>query len=118
MDRQHKPCPATGTRLRSNLRTLCRMGVDHAFHDFKKQGVPADLAPGWARAVGWEKLLNRKGTAWRALDVATQTSVVDADSACAVMQVHASTVKRPVVVWNDAGVTVGFDAAAWEARLP
>ena len=60
---------------------LTANGLDCPFHDFKKQGVPADLAPGWARAVGWEKLLNRKGTAWRALDAATQASVVDAHSA-------------------------------------
>ena len=97
---------------------LTEHGVEYAFHDFKKQGVPADLAPGWARAVGWEKLLNRKGTAWRALDAATQASVVDVQSACAVMQNHASTVKRPVVVWRDDSVTVGFDTTIWTARLP
>jgi arsenate reductase-like glutaredoxin family protein len=44
--------------------------------------------------------------------------VVDAHSACAVMQNHASTVKRPVVVWSDASVTVGFDTTIWTARLP
>ena len=44
--------------------------VDHQFHDFKKQGVPADFLPGWIAAVGWETLVNRKGTTWRKLDEA------------------------------------------------
>ena len=41
---------------------------------------------------------------------------VDAASATALMSAHPSLIKRPVVDWGDA-VTVGFDPAAWEARL-
>ena len=90
----------------------------YEFHDFKKQGVPTELLPGWMKAVGWEKLLNRKGTTWRTLDAATQASVTDSASAQAVMQTHASVVKRPVVQWSadSSNITVGFDAAAWAAR--
>jgi Spx/MgsR family transcriptional regulator len=93
-------------------------GVAYAFHDFKKQGVPADQLPGWIAAVGWEKLVNRKGTTWRKLDAATQAAVVDAASASALMQAQPSVVKRPVVVWADGGVTVGFDSDSFAARLP
>ena len=93
-------------------------GVAYAFHDFKKQGVPADQLPGWIAAVGWEKLVNRKGTTWRKLDADTQAAVVDAASASALMQAQPSVVKRPVVVWADGGVTVGFDSASFAARLP
>ena len=93
-------------------------GVAYAFHDFKKQGVPADQLPGWIAAVGWEKLVNCKGTTWRKLDADTQAAVVDAASASALMQAQPSVVKRPVVVWADGGVTVGFDSASFAARLP
>ncbi|MBP6535352.1 MAG: arsenate reductase [Burkholderiaceae bacterium] len=93
-------------------------GLPYHFHDFKKHGVPPDLLAQWTDAVGWEKLLNRKGTTWRTLDAATQASVTDAASAQAVMQTHASVVKRPVVQWSadSSNITVGFDAAAWAAR--
>ena len=90
--------------------------VTHEFHDFKKQGVPADLLPGWIRAVGWETLVNRKGTTWRKLDEATQAAVVDATSAAQLMLTNASVIKRPVVVWADGTVTVGFSDAAFAAR--
>ena len=92
--------------------------VTYQFHDFKKQGLPLDQVDGWVKAVGWEKLLNRRGPTWRQLDAAVQATVVDAPSAKAVMQANTSVVKRPVVHWPDGRITVGFDAAAWEAQKP
>ena len=97
---------------------LADQGVDYAFHDFKKLGVPADRLPHWMAAVGWEKLVNRKGTTWRKLDLATQAAVVDAATASALVLAQPSVVKRPVVVWADGRVTVGFDAASFSTRLP
>lgn len=92
-------------------------GVAHHFHDFKKQGVPPAELDQWLSAVGWEKLLNRKGTTWRQLDEATRNTVVDAASAQALMLAHASVIKRPVVRWASGDTTVGFDAADWSNRI-
>ncbi|MDB5964628.1 MAG: uncharacterized protein JWQ72_1128 [Polaromonas sp.] len=89
----------------------------HEFHDFRKQGVPADRLAAWSGAAGWETLLNRKGTTWRKLDVAEQAGATDAAGAIALMVAHPSVIKRPVVEWDaPAGrITVGFDAGQWEA---
>jgi Spx/MgsR family transcriptional regulator len=95
---------------------LAEQGREAVFHDFKKAGVPADRLDAWADAVGWERLLNRKGTAWRKLDDALRDSVVDAASAKRVMREQASTIKRPVVEWPGGAITVGFDAADWAGR--
>lgn len=92
-------------------------GLEHVFHDFKKQGVPADRLLPWMQAVGWEKLTNRQGTTWRKLDPAVQTSVIDEASAAAVLQAHVSVIKRPVVEWADGRITVGFQADAWAIAL-
>ena len=94
---------------------LTEHGVEHAFHDFKKQGVPQDRIDAWIAELGWEALVNRKGTTWRGLDEATRAAVVDASSARALMLAHASVIKRPVVAWPQ-GHSVGFDPAAWAAR--
>lgn len=94
---------------------LTEQGYNYTFHDFKKQGVPPEKLAQWMQTVGWEKLLNRKGTTWRKLDAVTQAGVVDAASAQAVMLVHASSIKRPVVEWGD-GTSVGFDPVAWGSR--
>ena len=97
---------------------LTEHGVDYTFHDFKKQGVPADLLPGWLARAGLDTLINRRGPTWRKLDPALQASVVDTASAMAVMQAHSSVIKRPVVVWADGQVSVGFSPEAFAARLP
>ena len=94
---------------------LADNGQVYTFHDFKKQGVPADQLAQWALIPGWEKLLNRKGTTWRKLDAATQAAVQDSASAQALMLASPSVIKRPVVDWG-AEVTVGFDAAAWAEK--
>lgn len=94
---------------------LTEHSQQHAFHDFKKQGVPAEKLQAWTQSPGWEKLLNRKGTTWRKLDTATQAAVQDAASAQSLMLAHPSVIKRPVVDWGEE-VTVGFDAAAWAEK--
>lgn len=98
---------------------LSAQGVDYQFHDFKKQGVPAERLPQWIASLGWEKLLNRQGTTWRKLDAAVQAGVQDAASAVALMHEQPSIIKRPVVEWPTGAITVGFDNARWsELRGP
>lgn len=96
---------------------LSAQGLEHAFHDFKKQGVPAAALDRWLAAVGWEPLVNRKGTTWRGLDDATRAGVQDVASARALMLAHASVIKRPVVEWADGDVSVGFSTDEWTRRL-
>ncbi len=91
-------------------------GVDYSFHDFKKQGVPEAQLDIWLKTVGWETVVNRKGKMWRGLDDATKASVVDAATARAVVLSAPSIVKRPVVVWADGAVTVGFKPEAFAVR--
>ncbi|MCB8747507.1 ArsC family reductase [Rhodoferax sp. U2-2l] len=96
---------------------LAEQALEVTFHDFKKQGVPADLLPGWLAAVGWPTLVNRKGTTWRKLDEPTRLAVMDDASATALMLAQPSVIKRPVVVWGDGTVTVGFDAEVFAGRI-
>jgi len=91
-------------------------GLAYEFHDFRKQGVPIAQLPGWLAAAGWELLLNRKGTTWRKLGEATRLAVMDAPSAAALMLAQPSVIKRPVVVWPNGQLSVGFDAAVFAAR--
>ena len=92
---------------------LSEQGITYEFHDFKKQGVPAERLPQWMQAVGWEKLLNRQGTTWRKLDADTQAGAQDAAGAAALMQQQPSVIKRPVVQWPHGRITVGFAPDTW-----
>ena len=100
---------------------LTQNGLEYQFHDFKKQGVPVERLDAWMAAVGWEKLLNRKGTSWRKLDPATQATAIDAESAAKLLILNASLIKRPVVEWTDspssADISVGIDVESWAKRV-
>ena len=85
-------------------------GLAYAFHDFKKQGVPELRLDAWIAALGWEALVNRKGTTWRKLDEATRAGIVDAASAKALMLAQASVIKRPVVEQGGRVLGAGLDA--------
>ena len=95
---------------------LTANGSGFTFHDYGRLGLPDGALERWSDAVGWESLLNRRGTTWRRLDAAQQAGAVDAAGANALMQAHPSLIKRPVVEWDDGTVTVGFDAILWAAR--
>jgi Spx/MgsR family transcriptional regulator len=92
---------------------LTEHGIEHRFHDFKRDGLPEAELERWLAALGWERLLNRAGTTWRKLDEARRDSVVDTASAAALMRAQPSVVKRPVVQWRDGALTVGFKAEDW-----
>ncbi len=91
--------------------------VPYQFHDFKKQGVPQPAVDRWLESLGWEKLLNRKGTMWRKLTPEQQAGVTDAATARALALDVPSVIKRPVMDWGGGHYTVGFDEAAWSQRL-
>src|SRR5690606_5031277 len=85
------------------------------FRYCKKEGAaPARLSQ-WADTVGWEALLNRRGTTFRALPEADKAEI-DRAKALQLMQAHPSLIKRPVVEHGQ-GVLVGFDPAEWQRVL-
>lgn len=90
-------------------------GVDYQFHDFKKDGLHEELLSRWESAVGWETLLNRRGTTWRKLPEEVRDTI-SAQSARAIMLDNPSIIKRPVVESGD-DVRVGFSADEWSAWL-
>src|SRR5215475_12711584 len=81
-------------------------GVAYAFHDYKAAGIDRGRLESWSREVGWETLLNRAGTTFRALPDKDKTGLTD-KKAIALMMAQPSMIKRPVL---DVGgeLLVGF----------
>lgn len=90
-------------------------GVAHDFHDYKKSGIDAATLERWEKVLGWEILLNRRGTTWRKLDEATRASV-DRAGALRLMQEQPSLIKRPVLESGKV-LLCGFDANTWQQAL-
>jgi arsenate reductase (glutaredoxin) len=94
---------------------LDQHGLAYTFHDYKKQGADPERISGWVERAGWETVLNRRGTTFRALPDSDKADM-DAEKAVAIMAAHPSCIKRPVVE-HAGGLLVGFDATAWEQAL-
>ena len=90
-------------------------GVDYDFHDYKKSGIDAATLARWEKVLGWEILLNRRGTTWRKLDPAIQAGI-DRGGALRLMQKQPSLIKRPVL---ESGGTLlcGLNPEAWRQAL-
>ena len=90
-------------------------GVAYAFHDYKTQGIGRGQLEAWARAVGWEALLNRAGTTFRKLPDKDKAGL-DETKAIALMIAQPSMIKRPVL---DVGgkLLVGFNSEIYAQAL-
>ncbi len=91
---------------------LAEEGIDHTFHDYKKLGVTPAHLKRWAKAVGWEKLLNRAGTTFRKLPPEAKENITK-DKALALMVEQPSMIKRPVLEANGE-VLVGFKPESYQ----
>ena len=90
--------------------------LDFEFHDFKKLGISESKLKEWADQLGWEALINKRGTTWKNLDADTQNSIISEDSAFKLMQEKTSLIKRPVIETDD-NILLGFDEQKYNAML-
>jgi arsenate reductase len=94
---------------------LDQHGVAYAFHDYKAAGIAREKLEAWARAVGWETLLNRAGTTFRALPDKDKDGL-GAGKAIALMMAQPAMIKRPVLDLGDR-LLVGFKADQYAAAF-
>ena len=89
--------------------------VDYAFHDYKSAGIDRASLEKWCNEHGWQTILNRAGTTFRALPEAEKRGL-DADRAIALMLAQPSMIKRPVLDLGDRTL-VGFKPEIYEASV-
>jgi len=82
--------------------------LNFEFHDYKKEGITKEKLQEWSKEFGWEKLVNKKGTTWRALGPEQQQKIINESSAIDLMVEKPSIIKRPVIELGDK-LVVGFD---------
>ncbi len=91
-------------------------GVAHAFHDYKASGIDRTSLEGWVKEHGWETVLNRAGTTFRALPDAEKQGL-DPEKAIALMLAQPSMIKRPVLDLGQGKTIVGFKPEIYAAAL-
>ncbi|MFC2951907.1 arsenate reductase [Marinicaulis aureus] len=97
-------------------KALEAVGEDITFHDVRADGVTKTQIANWAKAAGWEKLLNKSSTTWRGLSDAEKDGVTE-KKALALMAEHPTLIKRPIIENGPTQVFVGWSKDVQEKLL-
>ncbi|EXJ13856.1 ArsC family reductase [Imhoffiella purpurea] len=106
--------PNCGT-VKKALAWLDARGIDYQFHDYKRQGLDEPQLRAWVAELGWEAMLNRRGTTWRRQPESVREGI-DEEGAIRLMLEQPSIIRRPLL---DTGETrhLGFSEAQYEELL-
>tara|TARA_R110002110_G_scaffold344421_1_gene554408 strand:+ start:351 stop:707 length:357 start_codon:yes stop_codon:yes gene_type:complete len=87
--------------------------VEYRFHDLREDGINAEQVGGWLAELGWETLINKRSTSWKALPASTREAMDDNAALAAILQ-HPTLIKRPLL---DIGHErhCGFSEKTWGA---
>ncbi len=86
--------------------------IEHEFHDYRKQGVSVDWLNSVEPQLGWEKMLNKRGTTFRQLDEKDKQNL-DKESAMRLLAEHPAMIKRPIIE-HEGQYFIGFSEAQFK----
>ena len=86
--------------------------VEFEFHDYRKQGLAPELLQTLVTQLGWEAMLNRRGTTWRNLPESTRDHI-DEVRAIEAMQQNPALIKRPILA-HAGNLYLGFQEQQYE----
>ncbi len=87
--------------------------VEYRFHDLREDGISESQVRAWLDELGWETLVNKRSTSWKALSPAARETMDDSAARTAILE-HPTLIKRPLL---DVGHErhCGFSEKAWAA---
>jgi len=98
--------------IRKARRWLDGQGVEYSFHDVRSDGLSRTQLESWVKTLGWENLLNRRGTTWRKLPEAVRDNI-NKRVAVKLMLEQPAMIKRPVLDLGNS-MHLGFSEETWE----
>ena len=89
--------------------------IEYTLHDYRRDGVDKSWLTTLVAELGWEQLVNRRGTTWRNLSPALRTGM-DATTAVDTMQQQPALIKRPLLYTGHCYL-IGFCEQRWRTAL-
>lgn len=80
--------------------------ITYQFHDYRKQGIDQALVSRFCQSLGWETVLNKRGTTYRQLSDEQKQSLNE-NSAIELMVELPAMIKRPILL-VDEQLHIGF----------
>ena len=86
-------------------------GVEYRFHDFRADGLTREQVQAWLAELGWETLVNKRSTSWKALDAPHRENMDEASALMAILE-QPTLIKRPLLDTGHQRYT-GFSTASY-----
>lgn len=86
--------------------------IHYHFHDVRKDGLDQGTVEFWLKQLGWEQLINRRGTSWRQLPEEERIAMGDTRATTAIVS-QPTLFKRPLLQLGDE-LHVGFKPDQYE----
>lgn len=91
--------------------------VNYQFHDYRADGLEADLLQRFIDVLGWEALLNTRGTTWRKLEESERKAVDNPAAALTLMLSQPAIIKRPLLCAADGSMLLGFSEGTYSSFI-
>ncbi len=96
-------------------RYLDEKNIEYTFHDYRVDGINEKLVQGFIKDLGWENVLNKRGTTWRKLDDATKDAT-SASNVATLLCEQPAMIKRPILKQGK-NLTLGFSKAQYDDAI-
>lgn len=91
---------------------LAQHGHEVIFHDYKKTPITLEQLAAWEAHMGWETLLKKTGTTWRALPDELKAEL-SRDKVLHLLHDHPNLIRRPIIELADGRILAGFVEAEY-----
>jgi arsenate reductase len=99
--------------IKKARRWLDTNGIDYRFHDVRADGLARSDLQQWVQSLGWESLLNRRGTTWRKLPESVRNGI-NKTTATGLMLDNPAIIKRPVLAHRNR-LYLGFSVDSYQS---
>ena len=100
--------------LKKARRWLEAHQIEYRFHDYRADGLERAQLDTFIAELGWQALLNTRGTTWRKLDESLRNSIDNADAAAALMLEMPAIIKRPLLCAPGRPMLLGFSESSYQ----
>ena len=87
-------------------------GVEYEFFDYKKQKPSIELLKGFLEKTDLTSIINRKGMTYRKVTEEEKIALEEVETALPILIEKSSMIKRPIILYPDGALTLGFDPEA------
>jgi len=94
--------------MKKTFTFLEEKGVAYDFIDYKKQKPSAALLTSFLEKTSLATLVNKQGTTYKKMEEVQKAALETVEMALPILMENSSMIKRPLIVYPDGSVTLGF----------